>query len=290
MKQPGKPAVNGNTLLMISSIYHSLTKAEKKVADIVQSNPQEAVYYTVTDLAEKAAVGETSVIRFCRKLGYRGYHDFKLAMAQDVVQLPAGAAGGEPEESDDVLTVARKMTESNTLMLQNTLNLLDPEAMRQAVRAITEARKLYIYGVGSSGITAMDAHYRLMRIGIDVEVQRDAHIIAMSAALVKKGDAVLGISTSGSTKDLVDPIQRCKENGATVICLTSHARSPITGYADHILLIPAREKPTEGGSLSTKIVQIHMLDMLCKMVEFAKKDEARQAIKKTAEAVADKLY
>ncbi len=289
MKQTRKLPQSSNTLLLISSIYKSLTKAEKKVADAVQNNPEIAVYLTVTDLSEKAGVGETSVIRFCRKLGYRGYHDFKLAMAQDIVNLP-NYIEGHIEESDDAGVIAQKISANNVNMLQNTLDLIHAEELKKVAQTILKAKRLYIYGVGSSGITALDAHYRFMRLGIEVEAQRDSHIIAMSSSLVKKEDVVLGISTSGSTRDLVDSVKNAKKNGATVICLTSHARSPITNHADHILLVPSKEMPTQGGALSTKIAQIHMLDILSSLVYLMTKKTADAAIKKTAESVADKLY
>ncbi|CAM3220202.1 MurR/RpiR family transcriptional regulator [Paenibacillus lupini] len=289
MKKVRKFNNSTNTLLLISSVYSSMTKAEKKVADAVQNNPEEAVLATVTDLAETAGVGETSVIRFCRTLGFRGYHDFKLSIAQDLVNMPSYTSG-EIDDEDEPMEIARKVTLNNENVLKGTLDLLDLEQIDQAVSSILGAKQIYIYGVGSSGITALDAHYRLMRLGFKVEAQRDAHIIAMSAALVDKEDVVIGISTSGSTKDLVDPIKQAKSNGATVICLTSHARSPITNYADTVLLIPSREMPFQGGALSTKMAQIHMLDILSTIITSKKKSETSDSITRTANAVADKLY
>lgn len=124
---------------------------------------------------------------------------------------------------------------------------------------------------------------------MNAEVHRDSHIIAMSAALVKKGDVVFGISTSGSTKDLVDPIKEARENGAEVICLTSHVRSPITAHANTVLLVPAREMPTEGGALSTKIGQIQMIDIVCTLLQM-NNAKTMQALEKTALSVVDKFY
>ncbi|WP_027092445.1 MurR/RpiR family transcriptional regulator [Cohnella thermotolerans] len=278
-----------NTLLMISSVYSSLTKAEKKVADVVKNNPEEAVLATVTDLAEQAGVGETSVIRFCRKLGFRGFHEFKLSVAQDLVDRAPSISNMRIGEEDDVMTVARKLTMQHELLLKNTLDLVNVDHLKAAIRKMLEANRILVYGVGSSGITALDLHYRLLRLGMNVEVHRDAHIIAMSAALVRKGDLVFGISTSGSTRDLVDPVRQAKKNGAEVVCLTSHLRSPIAAYADPVLLVPSREMPTEGGALSTKFTQIHLLNILTTLLSM-KLDTAAEALERTAMSVADKLY
>ncbi len=289
MARVGSKLQQSNTLLMISSIYSSLTKAEKKVADVVRNNPEEAVLATVTDLSEQAGVGETSVIRFSRKLGFRGFHEFKLSVAQDLVDRHPSVSNMEINEEDDVMTVARKVTMKHEMLLKNTLDLVNVDHLKQAVENMLAADKIFIYGVGSSGITALDLHYRLMRIGMNVEVQRDSHIIAMSAALVKKGDLVFGISTSGSTRDLVDPVRQAKKNGAGVICLTSHLRSPIAAHADTVLLVPSREMPLEGGALSTKFTQIHLLNILTTLLSM-KMETADESLEKTARSVADKLY
>ena len=284
-KMPNGP----NVLLSISSIYASMTKAEKKVADAVQANPEEAVLYTITDLSEKAGVGETSVIRFCRKLGFGGYHEFKLAIAQHVVSEPKHF-GGEVQEGDDAAVVLRKLTSRNARMIEDAGALVAAAALEEAARALVAAKRIHIYGVGSSGMTAMDAYYSFMRIGLAADVQRDGHIIAMSAALAGEGDVVFGISTSGSTKDLVDTMRTAKANGATTVCLTSQGRSPITQYADVVLLVPAKESPFQGGSLSTKIAQLHALDALTSLIAASQKERAIRSMTKTANAVADKLY
>ncbi|MBW5445411.1 SIS domain-containing protein [Cohnella sp. CFH 77786] len=289
MARVGPKLQQANTLLMISSIYSSLTKAEKKVADVVKSNPEEAVLATVTDLSEQAGVGETSVIRFCRKLGFRGFHEFKLSVAQDLVDRPPSVSNMEIGDEDDVITVARKLTMQHERLLKNTLDLVNVDNLKAAVDKMLAAERIFVYGVGSSGITALDLHYRLMRLGMNVEAHRDAHIIAMSAALLKKGDLVFGISTSGSTRDLVDPVRQAKKNGAGVICLTSHLRSPIAAHADTVLLVPSREMSREGGALSTKFTQIHMLNILTTLLSM-KMDTASEALEKTALSVADKLY
>lgn len=289
MSKFGKLKDSSSTLLMITSIYNSLSKAERKVADAVQNDPEYAVMATITDLAEKAKVGETSVIRFCRKLGYGGYHEFKLSIAQDLVHVHS-YIDEEIEEQDDNETIARKLTVNHTKLLDKALELISFKNVEATVSVLAQAKRIYLYGVGSSGITALDAHYRLMRIGLNVEVQRDAHILKMSAALVKPGDVVFGISTSGSTKDLVDAMQTAKQNGATIVCLTCHARSPITHYADIVLLAPSNEMPFQGGALSTKIAQIHLIDIISTLLTLRLKESAYAAISKTADAVKDKLY
>ncbi|WP_045518419.1 MurR/RpiR family transcriptional regulator [Neobacillus niacini] len=274
---------------IIKSTYNSLTKSEQKVADIILEGAKESVYSSVTDLAEKAGVGETTIIRFCRKLKYRGFQEFKLAVAQSLSNVDI-QIHGEIAESDHLDVIAKKITSQNASALQDTIDLLEAPTLEKAVEAILKARKLYFFGVGSSGYTAGDAKYRFMRLGYNVDKATDAHIIAMNAALAGKEDVVVAISSSGSTKDIVDGVRIAKENKALVICITNHARSPITNYADVILLSASKETPLQGGAFSSKIAQLHLLDILTTITGLRAKERSFKAIEKTAKAVLNKMY
>ncbi|WP_229776429.1 MurR/RpiR family transcriptional regulator [Alicyclobacillus cellulosilyticus] len=278
-----------NPLLTINTLYPSFSKAEQKVADAVLANTEAVMYSSITDLAEMAGVGETTIIRFCRKLGFRGFQEFKLAVAQDLVS-PRQQVMGKIEPSDGVDLIVQKVTAHNTQALDDSIRLLQPEALARASDALMRGRRLYFFGVGSSGITACDAQYRFMRLGFDAHVATDAHVIAMQCALVTPEDVVFGISTSGSTKDLVDAVRIAKSQGACIICLTSHARAPITSLADVVLLAAAKESPLQGGAFASKLVQIHVLDILSTIVSTRLGDRAVQAMEQTAKAVLDKLY
>ncbi|MCL6632150.1 MAG: MurR/RpiR family transcriptional regulator [Alicyclobacillus herbarius] len=280
---------SGRSLTMIASVYPSLSKAEQKVADAVMEDAETTVYSSITDLAEKAGVGETTIIRFCRKLGFRGFQEFKLAVAQDLVS-PTQHVHGRIEDTDDVRTMAEKITAHNTQTLQDTHSLLQEVELEKATDALIRCRRVMFFGVGSSGITAADAKYRFMRLGFHADCASDAHVIAMNASLTTPDDVVVGITTSGSTKDLVDAVKIAKQNGAYVICITHHARSPVTQYADAILLGAAKETPLQGGAFSSKLAQIHVLDILSTVVAMRNRELAFRALNTTAKAVLDKLY
>jgi DNA-binding MurR/RpiR family transcriptional regulator len=282
-------ASKSSPMVLISSHYKSMTKSEQKVADYVMNHTEEVVYLTVTDLAEKVSVGETTVLRFCRKLNYKGYQDFKLAVAQSQVASTEKVAR-EIADTDPLDVVAAKITQQNTKTLTNTLELFQGEVLQRAIDLLSAARSISFFGIGSSGLTAQDAEHRFMRMGFNVSYSTDSHVMVMKAALVQEGDVVVGISTSGSTKDVVDTMRIAKEKGAKVICITNHGRSPITKYADVILLAASKESPLQGGAFSSKIAQLHLLDILTKAIEMQRKESTFGSIKKTAEAVLDKMY
>lgn len=278
-----------NPDVMISSIYNSLTKSEQKVADVVKEHLKECIYWSVSDLAEYAGVGETTVIRFCRKLGYKGYQDFKLAVAQNKEDPPEQEMG-EVQATDSLEVLAKKITAQNVEILQNTLHLMQKEQMEQAAKAVLKANNIFIFGVGASGIMAQQANYRLMRLGFPTHYAVDSHIIAMNCALAKEGDVVIGITVSGSTKDVIDAMEIAYTNKAFTICITSHLKSPVTRFSNAILLTATKENPLHGGAFSSLISQLHILDIFTKYIEFQQNEKSIDSLQKTAKAVIDKRY
>lgn len=284
-----KTKLGSSLLLRIESLQASLTKAEHRVAEAVLADPQAAVFDSVTDLAEKAGVGETTVLRFCRTLGCRGYQEFKLLLAREE-GATARSLGENLGDGDDPATILTKVTETNARAVTQTTALLNVATISRAVDAIQAARKVQVYGVGSSGITAQDAMYRFRRIGLLVEAIPDPHFAAMSAALLGPEDVALGISHSGSTKDTVGALRTAKQAGATTICLTAHARSPITAEADIVLLTAPREAPLQGSSFAAKIAQIHALDVLFVALAMRDREGSLLLTEKTARSVVDRLF
>lgn len=278
-----------SVILKIRSVYNSLTNAEKKVADYVLENSEEVLYSSITELAEKINVGETTIIRFCRHIGLTGFQDFKLNIAKETTS-PETSIHENITFSDSIDVLLQKITTENTMAISNTTKMLLVSELEKAVEEIIKANKIEIYGVGASGYTVLDAKYKFMRLGLNVDANLDPHIQAISAVNLKEGDVAIGISFSGSTKDTVETCKLAKEAGAKVICITNYARSPITAVADIVLLTSAKETPLRSGALTSKIAQLHILDILYTCIAVKMKDKAVQNLNKTAKAVLDKLY
>lgn len=276
-------------LARIRSLYPTLTPAEQKVADQVLADPERAIYYSITELAEAAGVAESTVIRFCQSLGLKGYQAFKLELARSLVD-PYENIQSDLKPDDDLGTAIRKIGYAATQAIVDTVKVLDRDELERAVMALVKARRVNFYGVGASGITALDAQYKFLRIGRLAEAYIDPHSQAMAASLLRRGDVAVGISHSGSTKDVVHSCRVAKESGATVIAITNYARSPITHEADIVLLTASPETPLGSSSVRSKIAQLLVLDLLFTGVVLRLGLAAHEALEKTARSVLDKLY
>ncbi|NGP44427.1 MurR/RpiR family transcriptional regulator [Bacillaceae bacterium SIJ1] len=278
-----------HTLLKIRSHMNAFTKTEVKAASYILDHPENVIYCSVTELAEKVNIGETTVLRFCRKLGFSGFQDFKLSLAQDLVN-PSRQLHDDVSMDDDVHTLSQKLIAAQGHNLQESVDLLSSAHVEAAIDTLITAKKVMFFGVGASGLTAQDAAHRFSRIGKECEVQQDSHFQAMAAAGLTKGDVAVGLSISGSTKDTVRHLELAREAGARIICLTSNAKSPITKVADIELLMTARENPLQGGSLSGKIAQLAIIDILAVGVAMRIGDVALRSRNQTAKAVSDRMY
>lgn len=276
-------------ILRLRDYYPSLTKTDKKIADVVLDKGDEIIYNSITEFAEECGVSETSIVRLCRKIGLSGYQEFKLLLARDRV-MPEENLYETVSADDDLTTMAKKVSEENIQAINNTMRVISMEELDKAVEAIIKARNIEIYGVGASGYTALDIMHRFKRIGLQANAYVDPHVQSMTASLLDQNDVVLGVSFTGSTRDTVDAVKMAKKCGATVICITNHGKSPIVNHADVVLLSSVRETPLQSGGLSSKIAHLHIIDLLYTGVTMRIKERALENINKTAGAVLNKLY
>lgn len=279
----------GHTILKLRSCYNSFTKTEKKVADKIMKIPDQVIYLSVTDLAEQSEVGETTVLRFCRKAGFSGFQDFKLALAQDQAREADRNKDEGLEEGSESSVMARTQT-LHKAMIENTWKLLDLTELERAAGAILQAERIMVFGVGSSGLTALQAANSLSRIGLRCDAKQDSHFQAMEASLLSSDDVAIGFSVSGSTKDTAKNMQIAKRQGAKLIAITGNVRSPITTQADIVLLIPVKENPLEGSSMLTQMSQFAVLDALVAMITSRTPERSLSTKERVAKAVSEKLY
>ena len=249
----------------IQESSRSFTKAEHKVADFVMQRSRDILYMSITDLAENCGVGDTTIFRFCKTLRLSGYQDFKMLLAQSISGNESASAltlSDEVAISDSTDEVCRKLLSTDIAALNQTLEMIKPQDIRKTVEMMKEAKLIYFFGVGSSGVMALEAKVKFAGILPNVMCAGDNHMQAMASALLGKDDLAVAFSYSGSTKDTIDVLKRAKQNHAKTACITRFAESPLTAYADVVLLCGANEGPFQGSSLSAKVAQLYLLDVL----------------------------
>jgi DNA-binding MurR/RpiR family transcriptional regulator len=276
-------------LIRIKSAMESFKPSERAVGEFAVENPEKVMHMSISEASQSIGVGESTIIRFCRSLGYKGYQDFKLRLAQDLVE-PVQQIHENVSFSDKPKELAMKVFQTNRQAVEDTMRSLDPDMVDVAAKLLTGARRIDIYGIGYSSFTAQDAKLKLTRLDLMADAYGDAHGQAMAAALLRKGDVAIGISHSGSTNDVVDALSRARKSGATTIAITNYSPSPITKFADIVLLTAAPESAFGGEVLSSRIAQLCVIDLLSVSVAITIGEKCLKLIEKTSDAVMRKRY
>lgn len=273
-----------NTISYLRSTYSTLRPAERKVADVILKDPEQVVHLSITELAWQAKVSDATVVKFCKRLGCKGFQEFRILLAQDVVTKREPIYGAVKPD-DDVETIREKIFSANIAALQDTRRVLDKKSLEAAVQALGEAGEIHFYGMGASGIVALDAEQKFARVGLRAHAFVDSHLQMTRAALLKPGDVAVGISYSGETQEIVESLQMARSVGATTIAITQNSGSSVARVAHQVLLIASQENILRSGAISSRIAQLSTIDTLFIAVALVDYGKSLHAIERTKEAL-----
>jgi DNA-binding MurR/RpiR family transcriptional regulator len=231
------------------------------IAKAVLGDPHAIVLASMSEIADMSGTSEAAVSRLARRLGFSGFPEFRVALAQDLVVSPEDMHENI-EVGDDAETIIRKTTTSNIRALRDTQAILDATAVEAAIGLLWEAGRTAFFGVGGSAIVARDAHHKFLRTGRAILQLTDTHEQAMFAALCTGDDLLVIISHSGATAELVDTARTAKERGARIIAITHFGRPPLARLADVHLGTSSRETRYRPEALSSRIAALNILDVL----------------------------
>jgi DNA-binding MurR/RpiR family transcriptional regulator len=275
--------------IRIDGVYSALRTAEKRVADYIRDHPEELIHLTVTELADATQTSESTVVRLCQKLGYKGYQEFKIMLARDLV-APTDTIFEAITPTDPIDVLKSKVFQANIQALRDTIEVLSDDMLRRAADAIGSAEKMDIYGIGGSSSIAFDAYHKFHRIGIVCIAHADSDMMATSAVLLSAKDVALGISHTGSSRDVVEAMRLAKESGATTICITHNATSPITKVSDVTLFTAAHETAFSSDAMTSRLAQLSIIDTVYLAVALSHYDKSLALIQKTRRASAARRY
>ncbi len=277
----------GSVLAAIRGLIPSLAPAERRVAQAAVDDPSGTAASTITQLAMACSTSETTVIRFCRQLDFRGYPELRLALAAAAGHAVATGdyVSGQILPGDTIAEVIAKVSTADSQAISDTAAQLDRQSVAKVVKALRRARRIDVFGIAASGYAALDLQQKLLRIGRMAFAASDPHMARVSAALLTPRDVAVAISHSGSTHDTVQPLALAKSTGATTVAITNFPRSPIVQHADFVLTTAARETTFRSGAMASRIAQLTVVDILFVLAAQSEPEITMEALRKTYEAV-----
>ncbi len=246
----------------IRGVYDALPPSERKVADYVLDHGDEVIHSSVTDLAQTLEVSESTIVRFCQRLDYHGYQEFKILLARDL-GTPFQDTYEVIEPQDDVTAVVRKTFQISIQALNDTLAVLSAEHVEQVVNFLACAHQVYIFGCGGSGGIAQVACQKMLRAGLRCIACTDPHTQTLLAGMATRQDVAIGISYSGNNQDVVRAMRVAQERRAKTVAVTNYPTSPAAKVAEVVLLTGAAETPLFSESGPSRVAQLAVVDVLC---------------------------
>lgn len=279
----------GDLLTRIQENYANLRKSERIVADHLRDHVGSRLDLSISELARTLGVSDATISRVSRALGYDGFQDLKLSMAEGVgnrsgfSNIPA-----EIDQNDSLISTSGKLALILSTCLQGTQRMLDEEKLQRVVAALTSARKIVFVGVGGAGAIGHEAAHLFSKAGLDAVSYSDGYTQIIAASNLDKDCVMVGISHTGTTETVANALTIARKNGATAIAITSDPKSAVGRTAEITLATWNSDTPSVplyGDFIEGRVSQLYLIDILYLGVLFQVEADTGHHLQKTGRAL-----
>ncbi|MBD7915572.1 MurR/RpiR family transcriptional regulator [Clostridium sp. Sa3CUN1] len=257
----------------IQRIYNSFSDKEKSIADYIMQNRESIKNINITDLAKVIGTSGATITRFAKKIGCNSFVDMKIMLGSNKMEKVV-------EDDDEIFSYTYQYYNE---VIERTKMLIDKRTIFKVVDELKKARSIYIYGVGSSGLTGKEMMQRLLRMGFNVHCISDSHMMIINSSIVTNNDLVIGISISGETVEVIHSLRRARENGAKTVCITSFEESSISKYSDIEFTVYNPKFIDKNKFINSQFSVMYLLDLISMVL--LKDEELNKKMKITIDAI-----
>lgn len=215
-----QPRSGSTVMARLRAAEPLLGPSERRVAQVVLARPDEVVEWSTAELALASGTSPATVIRACQSLGFRGFQHLRLEVAR---------AAPEPEQT--ATDAVSRIFDQAVDALRLSGGSVVPADVDRAVEALAGARRIVLVGSGFSGPPLQDAALRFSTLGHPVEAPVDVLAQQFASRSLTPADICLAVSYSGANAHTIAACRAAADCGATVIAITSFARSPLARLA-----------------------------------------------------------
>ena len=272
-------------VLQIKEEYRKFTKSEKKVADYFIENYKDAINESIQSIAATTDTSPATVIRFVKALKFDGLQQLKLAIAADMDSQKPDITDEIIHPKDGLCEIVEKNKRNLVKSIEKLYALMDMDLIEKSIDAIDLAKKVYLFGVGASGIVCYDINYKLSRIGKDVVFNNDIHLQLVNLNFITKEDACVCVSYSGNTKETVLVAEIAKRAGAKTIGICCFGKNELSKICDITLRVPHDERELRLGAISSRNTTLTLLDMIYLAISHRHYPEVLEDIEATRDLI-----
>lgn len=254
-----------NCLIRIRQRYSGLAQSDKKLADFILAQPDDARHLSSQQLASESGVSQSSVVKFAQKMGYKGFPALKLALSEALASNPnphSVPVHNQIRGDDPLRLVGEKLIKDNVAAMHASLDVNTEEKLLESLALLQKARRIVITGIGASGLVAQNFSWKLMKIGIDAVSERDMHALLATVQAMTPDDLLLAISYSGERREINLAADETLRVGGKVLAITGFTPNALQQRASHCLYTIAEEQATRSAAISSTSAQMMLTDLL----------------------------
>lgn len=265
--------------LRIKNNFDTFTKSEKRVARYCLDNFLNVGKLTLHDIAEDANVGEATIFRFCKKIEFDSFQDFKNEIMNEI------ASDAEISEESFVFDIYKNIQNSIEYTIQN----LNQVELDEVANKLYHSRQIFCVGVGNSATAAESCAMRFLRNGVNATFIKDTHFQAIYLAQLNKEDFAIVFSSSGESNDIIHIAKILKSRNVPMIGITSSVVSTIANLSDYHILTKTNASHIGGGNMINQISQMYVADLLTTRVAMYDSKKMTLAKETTFDYIYDKM-
>lgn len=237
---------------IIESVYDSLTPSEKDIADFFISNTNESLDFSSKNISNLVHVSEASLTRFAKKCGFSGYREFIYDYQSKQI----------PENIQYQSKQMKRVLQDYDKILNKTYSLIDVKQVERFATRLASAKRVYIYGKGSSGLAATEMKNRFMRMGLPIEAISDDDVMLVNHVLVDEETVVIGFSISGNKQVVLKAMEHATAKGAYTVMFTTQQNNIDEKIANEIIPVASVKNLSFGNRISPQLPLLLVTDII----------------------------
>lgn len=211
--------INTNLLINIRNEASGLSPILEKVSRFVSENPDFVMRHTITELADSIETSEGSITRFCRAFGFKGFSDFRTALA-----LEQGAARPEVQGNEDIAAVVTSIRDSHSI--------INTQELQAAAVWLNQISNVTLYAVGTAVPVALFLQMNLLKMGKAASFVDRFYLTPAFMMVEPQSLGIIVVHTEQTSADMMQALALAKQQGARILSLTRGSSAPLNRLSD----------------------------------------------------------
>jgi DNA-binding MurR/RpiR family transcriptional regulator len=211
------------------------TKAEQQIYHWIKQQPQIIFRCSIEEAALQTNTSKAAIIRFCKKIGYQGFAEFKFELSRYIISGEGARALADKEP----LNTVKSITSLYEGYLRQFEDTLDIQEIKDFVKDIKKARRIKIIGNNRTGLSALQMRMRMSKIGYDAEaIASDMILVNVLQDILTNKDLVIIFSIWAKNDVYLELVKRLSKEGVTIALVTMTAKNALSKYCDYQFQLP----------------------------------------------------